>query len=63
MDTISLLAEISILRNRCENYEKAMSCIRTEIEQKAWEIATSDTNRANGMWDAYRIIDKYIVEE
>ena len=33
--------------------------IRAEIEKQAWEIAISDTDRANGMWDAYRIIDHY----
>ena len=33
--------------------------IRAEIDKQAWAIAISDTDRANGMWDAYRIIDKY----
>ena len=33
--------------------------IKAEIDKQAWAIAISDTDRANGMWDAYRIIDKY----
>ena len=34
--------------------------IKAEIDKQAWSIAISDTDRANGMWDAYRIIDKYM---
>lgn len=34
--------------------------IKKDIETRAWEISISDTDRANGMWDVYRIIDEYI---
>lgn len=37
-----------------------INAIRAEINKQAWEIAISDTDRANGMWDVVRIIDKYI---
>lgn len=37
--------------------------IKAEIDKQAWSIAISNTDRANGMWDAYRIIDKYIGNE
>ena len=36
-----------------------IDAIKAEIDKQAWAIAISDTDRANGMWDAYRIIDKY----
>ena len=36
-----------------------IDAIKAEINKQAWAIAISDTDRANGMWDAYRIIDKY----
>lgn len=37
--------------------------IKAEISKQAWAIAISDTSRANGMWDAYRVIDKYREEQ
>ena len=36
-----------------------IDAIKAEINKQAWAIAISDTDRANGMWDAVRIIDKY----
>ena len=40
-----------------------INAIKTEIDKQAWSIAISNTDTANGMWDAYRIIDKYIKGE
>lgn len=69
MDTINLLAEISILRDRCENYEKAMSCIRTEIikQFEGCYLADDMDDYKQGEHHAHQIdlqiIDKYLVEE
>ena len=64
-DTIQIPLEV--IANGTPIPDNATVCdidaIKAEIGKQAWAIAISDTDRANGMWDAYRIIDKYREEQ
>ena len=56
--TIELLAEVSILREKVEKYEKAIEDIKDEIESHIIESNGLDFNSA--LYIALEIINKHI---
>ena len=65
--TNELLAEVSILREKVEKYEKAIEDIKAKIQKALDEDKATDTENAKVqaialMW-CLEIIDKYIGEE
>ena len=59
MDTINLLAEISILREKCEKYENALRGIHDEIWGLVSANLSSGTTSSKAVMD---IVNKHIME-
>lgn len=50
-------------RKATEQTNERIETIKAEIEKTAWSVEVSHVERAYGMWDAYRIIDKHMKGE
>ena len=55
-----LLAEIDILKKKCEKYEQAIEDIKAEIEQRCEITVNSNNEPAMTLHDIFAIIDKHI---
>ena len=59
--TIELLAEVDLLRKKCEAYQKSIEDIKAEIEAKAKEreFYLDSGHPYDGLYEALEIIDKH----